>query len=160
MRVKSQSEVSQLCPTLSDPMDCSPLGSSIHGILQARTLEWVAISFSNAWKWKVKVKLLSHLRLVETPWTAAHQAPLSLGFPKQEYWSGTLVLIFNKGDIPLNRYPSKRVPEKHLFLLYWLCQSLWLCGSQQTVENSSRNGNTRPPDLPPEKSVCRWCSNS
>ena len=50
---------------------------------------------------------------------------------------------------------SKRVPEEHLLLLYWLCQSLWLCGSQQTVENSSRDGNTRPPDLPPQKSVCR-----
>ena len=53
-----------------------------------------------------------------------------------------------------------RVPEKHLLLLYWLCQNLWLCGSQQTVENSSRDGNTRPPDLPPEKSVCRSGSNS
>ena len=50
---------------------------------------------------------------------------------------------------------NKRVPEKHLFLRYWLCQSLWLCGSQQTVGNSSRDGNTRPPDLPPEKSVCK-----
>ena len=55
---------------------------------------------------------------------------------------------------------KKRVPEKHLFLLYWLCQSLWLCGSQQTVENSKRDGNTRPPYLPPEKSVCRSRSNS
>ena len=55
---------------------------------------------------------------------------------------------------------EKRVPEKHLFLLYWLCQSLWLCGSQQTVENSSRDRDTRPPDLPPEKSVCRSSSNS
>ena len=55
---------------------------------------------------------------------------------------------------------SKRLPEKYLFLLYWLCQSLWLCGSPQTVENSERDGNTRPPDLPPEKSVCRSRSNS
>ena len=55
---------------------------------------------------------------------------------------------------------SKRVPEKYLFMLYWLCQSLWQCGSQQTVENSLKNGNTRPPDLPPEKSVCRSRSNS
>ena len=54
---------------------------------------------------------------------------------------------------------SKRVPEKHLLLLYWLHQSLWLSGSQQTVENSSRDGYTRPPDLPPEKSVCRSGSN-
>ena len=53
-----------------------------------------------------------------------------------------------------------RVPEKHLFLLYWLCQSLWLCGSQSTVENSERDGNTRPPDLPLEKPLCRSGSNS
>ena len=59
----------------------------------------------------------------------------------------------------LDHWKSKRVPGKHLFLLYWLCQSLWLCGSQQTVENSERDGNTRPPDLPPEKSVCRSGSN-
>ena len=61
---------------------------------------------------------------------------------------------------PLDHWKSKRVPEKHLLLLYWLCQSLWLCGSQQTVENYSRDGNTRPPDLPPEKSVCRSRSNN
>ena len=60
----------------------------------------------------------------------------------------------------LDRWKSKRVPKKHLFLLYWLCQSLWLCGSQQTVENSLGDGNTRPPDLPPEKSVCRSGNNS
>ena len=78
----------QSCPTLCDPRDGSPPGSSIPGILQARTLEWVAISFSNAWKWKVKVKSLSHVRLLATPWTAAYQAPLSMGFSRQEYWSG------------------------------------------------------------------------
>ena len=61
---------------------------------------------------------------------------------------------------PLDHCKSKRVPEKHLFLLYWLCQSLWLCGSQEPVENSERDGNTRPPDLPLEKSVCRSGSNS
>ena len=61
---------------------------------------------------------------------------------------------------PLDHQKSKRVPEKHLLLPYWLCQSLWLCGSQQTVEYSSRDGNTRPPYLPPEKSVCRSSSNS
>ena len=55
---------------------------------------------------------------------------------------------------------SKRVPEKYLFLLYWLCQSLWLCGSQQTVETSERDGNTRPPDLPLEKPMCRSESNN
>ena len=65
-----------------------PPGSPVPGILQARTLEWVAISFSNAWKWKVKVKSLSHVRLLETPWTAAYQAPPPMGFSRQEYWSG------------------------------------------------------------------------
>ena len=78
----------QSCPTLCDPRDDSPPGSSDPGILQARTLEWVAISFSNAWKWKVKVKSLSHVRLFTTPWTAAYQAPPSMGFSRQEYWSG------------------------------------------------------------------------
>ena len=78
----------QLCPTLCDPIDRSPPGSPVPGILQARTLEWAAISFSNAWKWKVKVKLLSRVRLLATPWTAAHQAPPSRGFSRQEDWSG------------------------------------------------------------------------
>ena len=66
----------------------SPPGSPVPGILQARTLEWVALSFSNAWKWKVKVKSLSHVRLLVTPWTSAHQVPPSIGFSRQEYWSG------------------------------------------------------------------------
>ena len=78
----------QSCPTLCDPIDGSPSGSTIPGILQARTLEWVAISFSNAWKWKVKVKSLSRVWLFETPWTAAYQVPPSMGFSRQEYWSG------------------------------------------------------------------------
>ena len=78
----------QSCPTLCDPIDGSPPGSPVPGILQARTLEWVAISFSNAWKWKNKVKSLSRVQLLATPWTAAHQAPPSMGFSRQEYWSG------------------------------------------------------------------------
>ena len=78
----------QSCPPLCDPIDGSPTGSSVPGILQARILEWVAISFSNAWKWKVKVKSLSHVRLLATPWTIAYQAPPSMGFSRQEYWSG------------------------------------------------------------------------
>ena len=77
----------QSCLTVCEPVDSSPPGSPIPGILQARTLEWVAISFSNAWKWKVKVKSLSCVQLFGTPWTAAHQAPLSMGFSRQEYWS-------------------------------------------------------------------------
>ena len=78
----------QSCPTLCDPTDGSPPGSPVPGIPQARTLERVAISLSNAWKWKVKVKSLSRVRLLATPWTAAHQAPPSMGFSRQEYWSG------------------------------------------------------------------------
>ena len=78
----------QSCPTLCDPVDGRPPGSPVPGILQARTLEWVAISFSNAWKWKVKVKSLSRVRLLETSWTGAYQAPPSMGFSRQEYWSG------------------------------------------------------------------------
>ena len=78
----------QSCPTLCDPTDGSAPGSPVPGILQARILEWAAISFSNAWKWKVKVKSLSHVQLLATPWSAAYQAPLSLGFSRQEYWSG------------------------------------------------------------------------
>ena len=78
----------QSCPTLCDPRDGSPPGSPVPGILQARTLEWVAIAFSNAWKWKNKVKSLSRVQLLATPWTAAYQAPPSMGFSRQEYWSG------------------------------------------------------------------------
>ena len=78
----------QSCPTLCDPIDGSPPGSPVRGILQARTLQWVAISFSNAWEWKMKVKSLSRVRLLATPWTVAHQAPPSMGFSRQEYWSG------------------------------------------------------------------------
>ena len=77
----------QSCLTLCDPIDGSPPGSPVPGILQARTLEWVAISFSNAWKWKVKGKSLSSVWLLATPWTAACQAPPSMGFSRQEYWS-------------------------------------------------------------------------
>ena len=78
----------QSCPTLCNPIDGSPPGSTVPGILQARTLEWVAISFSDAWKWKVKVKSLSRVQLSAAPWTAAYQAPPSMGFSRQEYWSG------------------------------------------------------------------------
>ena len=78
----------QSCPTLCNPIDRSPPGSSVPGILQARILEWVAIFFSSAWKWKVKVKSLSCVRFLATPWTTAYQAPLSMGFSRQEYWSG------------------------------------------------------------------------
>ena len=100
----------QSCLTLCDPIDSSPPGSAIPGILQARTLEWVAISFSNAWKWKVKVKSLSHIWLFATPWTAAYQAPPSMGFSRQEYWSG----------VPL---PS---PNWSTMLCNYCCIAKWL----------------------------------
>ena len=100
----------QSCPTLCDPIDGNPPGSPVPGILQARTLEWGAISFSNAWKWKVRVKSFSHVWLLATPWTAAHQAPPSMGFSRQEYWSGlplpspleefTVVFLwYSRGDL-------------------------------------------------------------
>ena len=107
MGAAAAAKLLQSCLTLCDPIDGSPPGSPVPGILQARTPEWAAISFSSAWKWKVKVKSLSQVRPSATPWTAAFQAPPFMGFSRQEYWSG--------------------VP---LLLLYWLCQSLWLCGSQ------------------------------
>ena len=78
----------QSCPILCNPRDGSPPGFPIPGILKARTLEWVAISFSSAWKWKVKVRSLSRVWLLATTWTAAYQAPPSMGFSRQEYWSG------------------------------------------------------------------------
>ena len=78
----------QSCVTLSDTIDRSPPRSPVPGILQARILEWVAISFSNAWKWKVTVKSLSLAQVLATPWTGAYQAPPSMGFSRQEYWSG------------------------------------------------------------------------
>ena len=78
----------QSCPTLCDPIDSLLPGSPSLGFSRQRTLEWVAISFSNAWKWKVKVKLLSRVWLLATPWTTAHQAPPSTGFSRQEHWGG------------------------------------------------------------------------
>ena len=85
----------QLCPTLCDPIDGSPPGSPIPGILQARTMEWVAISFSNARKWKMRGKSLSCVQLLVTPWTAAYQALPSMGFSRQEYWSGSPTRAFS-----------------------------------------------------------------
>ena len=97
----------QSCSTLCNPIDSSPPGSPIPGILQARILEWVAISFSNAWRWKVKAKSLSRVWLWATPWTAAYQAPPSMGFSRQEYWSGVPLPSLNlqlaslwKGRVP------------------------------------------------------------
>ena len=98
----------QSCPTL---LDGSPPGSPVPGILQARTLEWVAVSFSNAWKWKVKGKSLSRVRLFVTPRTAAYQAPLSMEFSRQEYWGGV------PSPSPLPLYT--------VIIIHSLC--LWAC---------------------------------
>ena len=94
-------------------MDCSPPGSFVHGILQARILEWVAISFSNAWKWKVKVKSLSHVWLLATPWTAAYQAPPPMWFSRQEYWSGVplpspRIVVYNNQNLKKNKNKNKK----------------------------------------------------
>ena len=100
----------QLCLTLCDPIDGSPPGSPIPGIFQARTLEWVAVAFSDAWKWKVKVKSLSHVQLFATLWTAAPQAPPSVRFSRQEYWSG----------VPLPS-PWEKAEKVKLFILLSNC---------------------------------------
>ena len=107
----------QSCPILCDPIDGSPPGSPISGILQARTLEWVAISFSNAWKWKLKGKSLSHVRLLATPWTAAHPAPPSRGFSRQEYWSG--LPLPSPGDLPNPRVEPTSPSIGRQVLYHW-----------------------------------------
>ena len=107
----------QSCLALCDPIDGSPPGSPVPGILQSRTLEWVAVPFSNVWKWKVKVKLLSHVWLVAIPWTAAHQAPPSMAFSRQEYWSG----------LPLPS-PSQGV-ERGLNYIIWFSSDAWTLDS-------------------------------
>ena len=115
----------QLCPTVCDPIDSSPPGSAIPEILQARILEWVDISFSIAGKWKVRVKLLSFVRLFVTPWTSAYQAPLSMGFSRQEYWS-RLPLPSLK-ILPTEYYSKKhylRVIKLYKFLSYFKNQIL------------------------------------
>ena len=96
----------RLCATF---IDGSPPGSPVPGILQARTLEWVAISFSNAWKWKNKVKSLSRVQLLVTPWTATHQAPASMGFSRQEYWSGLPL------PSPINANKRSQIHCQYLF---------------------------------------------
>ena len=112
----------QSCPTLCDPIDSSPPGSTVPGILQAGTLEWVAISFSNAWKWKVKVKSLSRVWLLATPWTAAHQAPLSMGFSRQEYRSGVpLPSLLNVARL-CQITECKRMASNHK-ICFWICPS-------------------------------------
>jgi len=115
----------QSCLIPCDPIDDSPPGSPAPGILQARTLEWVAISFSNAWKWKVKGQSLSPVLLFVTPWTAAHQAPPSMGFSKQENWNGV--------PLPSPTFPylysffTAGITNKHKFTFLSIWRSpLWI----------------------------------
>ena len=111
----------QSCPTVCDPRDGSPPGSPIPGILQERTLECVAISCSSALKWKVKVKSLSHVRLLATPWTEAYQAPPSMGFSRQEYWSGV------PSPSPMTISRSIHFAEMALFHSFLRQSSIPLC---------------------------------
>ena len=146
IRAAAAAKLLQSCPTLCDPIDSSPPGSPVPGILQARTLEWVAISFSSAWKWKVKVKSFSHVWLLATPWTATYQAPLSLGFYRQEYWSrvplpsphdgislSLFVLLFYLFLLPFNEHmwedSKKRKTDASQECLHWEINwsSLWCC---------------------------------
>ena len=113
----------QSCLTLCDPIDGSPPGSPVPGILQARTLEWVAISFSSARKWKVKGKSHSCVRLFATPWTTAHQAPPPMGFSRQEYWSG-VPLPSPMDELPGLIQPSLSTISYNLgFCQVWAAQS-------------------------------------
>ena len=109
MKVKSESEVAQSCPALSDPMDCSLPGSSIHGIFQTRVLEWGAIAFS--------VSYFSCVQFFVTLWTVACQAPLSVGFSRQEYCSGLPYL-------PPWDLPTQGLNPCLLRLLHWQAGSL------------------------------------
>ena len=123
----------QSCPTLCDPIDGGPPGSPVPGILQARTLEWVAISFSKAWKWKVKVKSLSCAWLLATSWTAAYQAPPSMGLSRQEYWSGVPVPSPDNYSYYCMKYMKvKRANtasshcKKIFFSFHWIYKRLWM----------------------------------
>ena len=121
MKVKSEREVVQSYPTLSDPLDCSPPGCFVHRIFQARVLEWGATAFSNTCRWKVKGKSLSRARLLATPWTAAYQAALSIGFPRQECWSGLPL------PSPLHVYTPKQIPCRSRFIIFSLHQRVLSC---------------------------------
>ena len=111
----------QSCPTLCNPKDGSPPGSPIPEILQVRTLEWVAVSFSSAWKWKVKVKLLSCIQLLATPWTAARQASLSIANSQsllklmsiESVMPSNHLILCRSLLLPPSVFPSIRVSSSH-----------------------------------------------
>ena len=137
MGAAAAAKLLQSCPTLCDLIDGSPPGSPVPGILQARTLEWVAISFSNAWKWKVKIKSLSPPRLLGTPRTAAHQAPPSMGFSRQEYWSGVPCVLLEKKIEERKQKKKKRNPLILSHLNYTQLGSLCLPNISFTYIQSS-----------------------
>ena len=162
----------QSCPTLCDPMDGSPPGSPVPGILQARTLEWVAISFSNACKWKLKAKTLSHIRLSATPWTAAFKAPPSMGFSRQEYWSG-VPLASPRRNIPQHNKSYKWQTHSKHYPHWWKIESISPKVRNKTRvptftttiqhsfghSNQSRKRNKRNPNWKRRSktlTVCRW----
>ena len=126
----------QSCPTLCDPIDCSPPGFPVPGILQARTLEWVTISFSNAWKWKEKVKSFSSVRLLVTPWTAAYQ-----GFSREEYWSG-VPLPPLKHESNLSHFPHlpARSNLYSTFCLYKFAMLPWWLSGKKSACQCNRCG--------------------
>ena len=128
LNVAAAAKSLQSCPTLCDLIDGRPSGSPIPGILQARTLEWVAISFSNAWKWKVKVNSLSRVQLLAIPWTAAYQAPPSMGFSRQEYWSG-VPLPSSLNVATCGQMAQERVRAEIRVCLYENSFQFWLCFS-------------------------------
>ena len=151
MRVCAQSL--QSCPTLCDPIDSSLPGSSVHGILQARILEWGAISFSNALKWKVKAKSLSRVWLLATPWTIANQAPPSMGFSRQKYWSGLplpsrdSVIRPKHSNFPISEGSPLKLNRKRT--LFWKKKS--------SVKSISHEKNHHPYFLLPQNQFQQDC---
>ena len=129
----------QSCPTLCDPVDGSPPGSPVPGILQARTLKWVAISFSNVWKWKVKAKSLSRVRLLAIPWTAAYQAPPSMGFSRQEYWSGVPL----PSPMLCTLYHNKKWKTKRQLISDQVCLLMGIIWERQRYWWSEKRQGTR-----------------
>ena len=141
MAVAAAAKLLQSCLTLHDPRDGSPPGSPVPGILQARTLEWVAISFSNAWRWKVKVKSLSRVRLLATPWTAAHQVPPSMGFSRQEYWSGVLLHLEScyLADFWQTHTLNLSLQSKYDISTLWKCFLKEMCDMKKSLLKQCEN---------------------
>ena len=159
----------QSCPTLRDPIDGSPPGSPVPGILQARTLEWVAISFSNAWNWKVKVKSLRRVWPSATPWTVAYQAPPSMGFSRQEYWSGLPLPCTHKvmyymetdGVTCYLRLPSVSLGVPFLFVGFSIQQGQPLQLRSGNVVSDNWGLNPREVfNWPPKLSIQLWTDQS